>query len=902
MNKVLKLCQFYLRQYYAQDLCTIPRFPGDYTSLIDLKDIFIKISINLNLPKPLSITIPLDSYDEIFTYTDDEGGLYQRMLISAAAGLGKTTLTAKMANDWATESEESSLKDTLLLFVLNMKWIDHSCDVEDAILRQMFPEDAGITATQLRNVMKTYEEKIVIICDAIDETDSKLFRHLGKTGSIVKLLTGKILRQSRVLLTTRPWRETEIIKECKPHAIFRLSGFPKDGIKKYIKKFFKDDPGKDDLSLLDYMQDNARVADLMRKPLIALLVCVYWKEIKEKKLPNRIGTLYNGIINVMHKHQQEKDAGGIEVADDEIVELVCQLGKMALKGMWPPENRVDFDENEAPSRELVDRACQMGLLNKQEHPSVLTLQTHVQASLTFFHKTGGEKCAGTYLGYLATENADELQKYLQRIEDVEQALSVEMILQFASGENAQTADFILQRLMEIFRAAIQQRILEFCTEELSQLSDVLQIQHFIQLCLACNYEADQEGRFNSLLMDLFPDGKVFFLGIPAHTAEALAYFLSNSRSGDIRSLTLRPVAHVGDNISPLGTLRKARTEEKRKIRQIPQHEMRTAIEKYFENAKKRGLTVHQEHKDLALSKGLALMLASIQMWEACKDIPTAEESNIRPIISSLRHVNLEVLNIPEFKIGPQNIDHLLEVFENDHLSQLKELRVSNLNMTELQVGRLLTALKRVSRLNTIDISKNRDARKSVQILVDALPSMDDLQNLYIEQTAAPEETMIAMAQQLGSHRLHLKELHINGTFMNNKVARQMIQHLPKQAISLEELFITIQQVNWDLHMRLLSVIGKLSRLKNLGIFRSKYPEDLVDVMSGNMASFQNLKRMTLVMLRTSTVRHSKWLPFFRQLKKTQHLSRLSLWNIKLEREDFLDLVEFCRGAEYDRLQ
>lgn len=901
MEEVLKLCQFYLRRYYMRDLCKIPQFPGDYTSLVDLKDIFIKISINLNLPKPISITIPLDSYDEIFTYTDDEGELYQRMLISAAAGLGKTTLSAKIAHDWATQSTEC-LKDTLLLFVLNMSRIDHSWNLEDAILTQLLPEDVGVTATQLGNVIKTYEEKIVIICDAIDETDPQLFRHPGMAGSIVKLLTRKILLQIRVLLTTRPWRKKEIIKECKPNATFQLNGFTKDDIKKYIKTFFKDD-----LSLLDYMQTNARVADLMRKPLIALLVCVYWKEIKEKKLPNRIGALYNGIIQVMHKHQQEKAAGGIEVKDDEIVELVCQLGKMALKGMWPPENRVDFVGSEAPSKDIVNKACQLGLLNKQKRPTVLKLQTE-QVSLTFFHKTGGEKCAGTYLGKLATENAYELQKYLEGIEDVEQALSVEMILQFASGENAQTADYILHRLMEIFRAGIQKRILEFCAEELYQLSDVLQIQHFIQLCLACNYEANQEGRFNSLLMDLFPDGKVFFLGIAAHTAETLAYFLANSRSGDIRFITLRPVTHIGDNISPLGTLRKARTEEKIKIRQISEQEMRKTCEKYIENAKKQGLTVHEEHEGARAFSDPALMLANIQMWDTCKDLPTAEDSDIRPIISSLRYVNLEVLNIPEFKIGSQNIDHLLEVLENGHLSHLRELRVSSLNMTELQVSRLLTAVKRVSQLVTIDISKNTNARKSVQVLVDALPSMKDLQNLYIEKTYAPAETMIALAQHLGSHCLRLKELHINGTFMDDVVAQHMIQHLPQQAISLKELFITIQHVRRDLHTLLLSAIGNLSRLKNLGIFRSKYPDDLIYVMSENMASFLNLKRITLGthpghMQRAATVRHSKWLSFFTQLKKTQNLSRLSLWNIKLERKkDFLDLVEYCRDAKYERLQ
>ena len=260
----------------------------------------------MNLPKPCrSIKIPLNSLNDIFTRKTDEEQVYTKLLIVAPAGFGKTTTMAKIAYDWASGAKNSPLTEICLLFVINMRWVNRTSNLEDVILAQLFPSDTQINAKQLLACVTELGSKAAIVLDAVDESDRHLLDDPESSGSIVKLLTGRILVSCRLIVTTRPWRVNEVVSACKTFTRLDLGGFSREDVKTYIHQFFNDEEELGE-SLLKYMEQNAVIADVSSVPLMTLLVCMYWRQTQAEEIPNRIDKLYDAIFNIMYAHLQSK--------------------------------------------------------------------------------------------------------------------------------------------------------------------------------------------------------------------------------------------------------------------------------------------------------------------------------------------------------------------------------------------------------------------------------------------------------------------------------------------------------------------------------------------------------------------------------------------------------------------
>ena len=854
----------------------------------------------MNLPKPCTpIKIPLNSLDEIFTRKTDEGQVYKKLLIAAPAGFGKTTTMAKIAYDWASGAKESSLADIRLLFVINMRWVDHTCDLEDVILSQLFPNDTQINAKQLLNCIADLESKAVIILDAVDESDRHLFGHPESSGSVVKLLTGKILISCRLIVTTRPWRVSEIVNACKTFIRLDLGGFSREDVKKYICQFFnaKKELGE---SLLKYIKQNGVIADVSSVPLMTLLICMYWRETNAEEIPNRIGELYDAIFNIMHAHlQSKKEATNGENAGTSIdLGLLKQrLGKMALEGLWPPENRLVFSTDEVSDQEVVAEACNMGLLSKQE-ASVQTrrlftrkhpVSNYGKAKLTFFHKSGQEKCAGEYFAHLVDNNPEELESRLATVTTMQEALSIQLVLRFASGQNPHAVRKILQRLMEIFGSESQSIIADYYKEGL-ELVDTLKIQQFLEMCLSCNYEAHCRDEFNNLLADLFPMGQVYFLGISSSTALALGYYMENSQPGDIKSLTLRPIAHAGNIVNPTGPLWKLKEKAQTGINQLTLSKMQEICKEYF--TKYHG-SVH-EINEWHARQAPADAVSCIQVWQACQDLPTAEETNISPIITSLRHTHIESLDLTSCKIG-DNVNQLSEMIEEGHMSHLLELRVSNIGLVDDQMERLAKAIKHMPDLTVIDTSNNYPSGKSLQFIAESLTVAKSVRTLHVHNMSATVQVMSTFAEKFVEFGSQLKELRVEGNYMNDAVASRLESNLPV-ARQLQQLWITVYDLSRKHHHQLVLTMRQLSRLRKLNIYHSQYPDNLLMSAADVMESLPDLVALALSVHPDTPpqVSSTTWKHFNTKLQCVEKLKGLDLLRIAFEKDDFMEFVQVCR--------
>ena len=930
-DDVLRKCQEELRRYYLDDLCKIPLFPGDYDSCVNLKDIYTKLSFQINLPKPCKpVKMPLTSYTEMFTRKSIEGRLYTRFLLSAPAGLGKTTLTAKIAYDWATNAERV-LKDIDLLFVINMRSVDQTSNLEDEILSQLFQKDTAVTSGQIKTLIYRYRKSTIVILDAIDESDRKLYDPLNR-GTIVELLQGDILLHCKLLATTRPWRIPEITKRCKIFAHVEISGFNKDDIREYIKKFFVDEENLRD-SLIKHAKQNRLIDDIAYIPLMSLLICVYWKEVQEESIPHRVGQLYDAIVNIMNDHYLRKQTSSTSPPDDDddIQELVCRMGKMALEGYWPPENRVVFSPGESNSED-IEKACKIGLLSKQEsRPSIIKKSGRKpkQTTLTFFHKTCGEKCAGEYIASFAEQNAEELKSRLSQLKTVQDALSVRLILQFACGSSTKAAALIIRRLMSIFHSdkSLGTPKIMMHIDETLELKETLMIQNYFDLCLRCNYEADCKAQFNDLLSGFFPQRKVkvdeqeqtvidlspiLFLGISAFTSVALSYYLSNSQSRHW-SITLRPAAHPCDiYMMDYGPLVNISKQAQREINHIALNVIRNICKEYID----KHPNMHGLNK-LTANWSPGYLLSQIRMWEACEGLPTAEESDVGPIIGSTEKIRLEQLDLTSFNVPDSNIDQLLKMIREGNLSHLFGLKLGWTNMNENQIQCLTKDLRNMPKLVLLDVANNRSNR-AISNLAESLPFMKSLRILYIDHVATSAKDMAQFVQRFPSFASQLVELRMASLpvqlTMNNitvstnttqdRIASKLTMHFKDNiARNLTKFWISLEFVSRLTQNKLLSALVHLPRLFELQIFFLLYPNDVVTTIAHVMQSLPGL--LLLALSSVDCFKHSidsaTWHSFKAALIKMKKLNDLRLLHLAFNKDDLTDLVSVCRQKRYRTL-
>ncbi|XP_072048433.1 uncharacterized protein [Amphiura filiformis] len=715
------------------------------------------------------------------------------------------------------------------------------------------------------------------------------------------MLMGRHLTTCRLLVTTRPWRTAEVKRRCQStYAQVELQGFNKEDVREYIRKFFKHEKSMGD-SLIEHLNQNSLASEIASIPLMVLLLSVYWRQVQEKALPRKIGQLFNAIINIMHHHYVEKNkdtkSTGLADHDDDIKQLVCRMGKMALQGFWPPENRVVFSPDEASSANDVEMACKIGLISQQESSIsvMLDLTNRKQTTLTFFHKTCGEKCAGEYLARLADVDPKELSSKLRMLKTVQEALSVQLILQFACGSNIKAADMILHRLMDIYEPELRPIMSRYSDEKL-QFEETLPVQNFIDLCLRCNYEGGAEDQFSGLLFDLFSGGNVYFFGISAFSAVALGYYLSHCQPDYIRSIKLRASGHNTDDALYTGTLGYFFRRATKELTNVPVSDMQNICKDYLA----KHPNMHSSNAAMA-PYAPAVLLSLIQVWQACEGLPTPQESNIAPIIDSLKHTHLEVFNIEGFRIGKVNIDNLLIMIERGNLSHLLALNVGKIGMNGCQMDRLAIGIKKMPHLNAIDVSWN-ESNKCLSILSESLPSMQSLQTINVNGLSASVEDMTEFAKKFPQCRSRLLTLKMDSNHMDDVVSSLLTEHLPIARL-LREFSISVHGLSKACHNQLLLTMSHLSRLQWLMIYDSQYPDDMMMNMANVMQSLPDLVDLTLSTGNDTSpqVNSVTWQHFKASLQNMSKLRALFLVHIALEKDDFTDLVLLCRRIQYSEL-
>ena len=404
-----------LKTYYRTEFSEIKTSPLDFQSLRTLEQIYVQLVL-VGGAEAKSI-----SYDGLFALITNENEK-SRVALLGEAGVGKTTLLIKIANDWA---KGECLKHIDLLFFVSLRKIQQ-CTHFAEITKSLVSDGLKLDVKKVDEYILTNQRKVLLLLDGLDEYKEDIT--ISNTNdALVDIMRGDKLKRAPVLLTTRPWRaeqitSTELINT--KYIQIRVEGFRKHDVKDYIKKFFKEDMESAE-SLKQFTTEESLVAQTMAPyPIFCCMLCHMWKWINksDRERVKKLET-FSQLIQEMINALVEQYASKLKVAGESLKQ--CQtrckecferIGKVAFHGLLIRQLTFNADG----FRECIEAmtiGCDVGVLSSRKRvaPSDMRQRdgTEEISEVSFPHKLMQEYLAGYYLASLYRENPTEFEKLLR---------------------------------------------------------------------------------------------------------------------------------------------------------------------------------------------------------------------------------------------------------------------------------------------------------------------------------------------------------------------------------------------------------------------------------------------------------------------------------------------------------
>ncbi|EDO41524.1 predicted protein [Nematostella vectensis] len=318
----------------------------------------------------------------------------KRILLEGNPGIGKTTVSKKLVNSWASHWQGHSERasddippenifppETEIVLLVVCHDLENPNDWKD-VLRQSLPEDLSDSAKDIiLSYISDNKERVAIVIDGYDELPA------SSTKAFDKIFNSKVLQNSYVIVTSRP-------NTIKPdmRGFFRkleIKGFDDLEVKEFISSYFTKSR-EASKRLKDRVKKDRRLADFVRNPLFLAMICVVFED-SEDRIKDDLTRedLYNEIVYCLTKRyckrRNDDDVEGNRIKL-RFNGMYLQLGKCAFKGLLKGELSADTAEDLA-------LATQIGFLVK----NCPRRQIRSQITLSFFHKSIQEFFAALYI-------------------------------------------------------------------------------------------------------------------------------------------------------------------------------------------------------------------------------------------------------------------------------------------------------------------------------------------------------------------------------------------------------------------------------------------------------------------------------------------------------------------------
>ena len=349
-----------------------------------------------------------------------EGKFSKLVVIKGAPGGGKTTLSWELCRRWANGE---GWTDYSLVVLLRLR----DKNVQEAVeLVDLFQcEDTDDSKNIYTIIRKNHGQGILFILEGLDE----LTPSLRENDSIfMKLITGRLLPASTVLVTTRPWAVCDLPVTCSSRVdqFIEILGFSSEQIQEYIDLMIKDGAPPE---LRKYIDSNPRISSAMYNPLHARIVVEVYRENHENSnsiIPNTKTELYTEYSRVLierylHDNPESDWSGEPSELPSSLQVHFDKLCRIAYNGMTKEKQQLVFFKED-----VVDASTTLGFMNSVHSLYKSAMKKNSSPSYNFLHRTLQEFLAAFYIWRTYSQ-----QEQLLFIET--QSINYSVIILFLAG-------------------------------------------------------------------------------------------------------------------------------------------------------------------------------------------------------------------------------------------------------------------------------------------------------------------------------------------------------------------------------------------------------------------------------------------------------------------------------------
>ena len=293
----------------------------------------------------------IKSSQEIFIPTD--GKHPESVLVTGKAGIGKTLFCQKLIRDWADNKlfrsrANAEVPDFKFAYLLTFRQLnllgDDPVTLKDILNRSSVLDDHSNIDDSIFEYILHHSEEVLIIIDGYDECSQREYIVSDSDGKYpnnarekmpvaalcAKLIKGKILRGSVVMITSRPDESDEMKdREIYFDRYVEITGFSEPQVKEYIGKYFKNNDRMKNI-VMDHITKNVNLVSFAHIPVLCFLMCSYFEYTlqqpkKNNPLPVKTSDLYDEVVNMFVQKHDRKKSASVEETLDELSKLAAQL-------------------------------------------------------------------------------------------------------------------------------------------------------------------------------------------------------------------------------------------------------------------------------------------------------------------------------------------------------------------------------------------------------------------------------------------------------------------------------------------------------------------------------------------------------------------------------------------------